>query len=287
MLFKIILVSIAICCAALYITTPKPSQTPVLVVIPVVDKDLPVLPYTVASLRQYLRNPIEQIILLAPQTPAIKQQCKELQVECMDENKVLNKNTFIKLAKRYQVERTTRAGGESWLYQQLLKLYFAKHATTNDYLIVDADIVLQRPLTMKTFDGSYRLFRSEGLDAHPAFSCAATKLLGVQSAAPASFISHTMLFNKQLVAKMIATIEQNTNQPFTKAVLEVSSKTPDCVFSEYETYAEYAYNHPELIQTFRTYLWILGQDRTTIANKPWWHKLFQIISYHAPYRAAQ
>ena len=265
-----------------FMHSPKPSDEPLVVVIPVIAKDLEILPLTVAAIRQHLQHPIAKIVIIAAPNSQIIEFCHKNNLELLAENQILERAAFLKLAQKSKVATTYPERPATWFYQQLLKLYYANLSPTSDYLVIDADVVLQRALTVKSATGVYQLYSVPGSSStavHKAYLCATNKLLHTKYNSNGSYVSELMLFNSNYVKQMIATIEANTQQELPTAILAVSSLNSQCRFSEYETYGYYVTNLAAA-QTARRYLIGLPRSRKLLQENSWWLPILQFVVYH-------
>lgn len=104
------------------------------IVIPIVEKDLEVLPYTLLGIRNMIFHPLGKIYLLTPESAKIRQFALDNHCEFIFEDSLFEKNEKDKIKKH---------GG--WIYQQFLKLAVDKAVEQEYYLVIDADTVLLRP----------------------------------------------------------------------------------------------------------------------------------------------
>ena len=115
-----------------------PSNETIDVVIPVIEKDLAILPLCLEGVRSCVTNPVGTIYIVAPSTPAIREFAVAHQCTFVDENEVFGWGVG---AIQYRVNGANRAG---WIFQQLLKLA-GTIAQTEHFLVIDADHILIHP----------------------------------------------------------------------------------------------------------------------------------------------
>lgn len=67
---------------------PVPSQEPLDIVIPVIEKDLKILPLALAGIRECVQNPVSEIYVVAPESGAIEELCRNERVVFVPESTV-------------------------------------------------------------------------------------------------------------------------------------------------------------------------------------------------------
>lgn len=202
------------------------------IVIPAIEKDLKTLPYVVDALRKHVRHPIGQIVIVAPRKERILELCRAKGLRFVHEDTVL---PITKKDIHYRSKRWERSG---WLYQQLLKLGAAKLCKADYYLVIDADTVLIRPHVFRT--GGKTIFYTRNWSQGEYF-VTYRKLMGKKEAAPASLVTHYMLFERAKVAQMKRTIEAKHGVSWYKAIIRSMDRSKQFAFSEFETYGNYVY----------------------------------------------
>lgn len=99
----------------------KPSTEPIDVVIPIIAKDLHILPLCLEGVRHQVPHPIRQIYIVAPAQQEIIQFCEERQLVFVDEMYVDHKMLFDKEQLEVLHHQLTREG-LSWT-DTILKIY--------------------------------------------------------------------------------------------------------------------------------------------------------------------
>ncbi|MDF2921347.1 MAG: hypothetical protein K0R57_261 [Paenibacillaceae bacterium] len=203
------------------------------IVIPAIEKDLGTLPFVIDAIRKQVKHPIGQILIVAPRKQRIVQLCQAKGCRFVHEDTVL---PITKKDIHYRSKRWERSG---WLYQQLLKLGADKLGSADYYLVVDADTVLIRP----------HVFRSEGKTvlytrnwSQNEYFVTYRKLMGKKAAAPASLVTHYMLFERARVAQLKRDIEARHGTSWYKAIIRSMNRSKQFAFSEFETYGNYLYD---------------------------------------------
>jgi len=209
------------------------------VVIPCVEKDLDTLPLTVSSIRENILHRVNQIIIVAPNIPAIVDFCVKNDCVFLDEQNILSEMKPV----AYSICGKDRSG---WLFQQYIKL-FTNISSTPHYLVVDADTVFLQPKALIK-KGKYIFDYSD--DHFPPYYTFFRNLFRSPAICTKSFICHYMLFNKEFVSKMLTEIERIGNKPWYRVITNEIQDPKKGVFSEYITYANWLLlNYPEKIIT--------------------------------------
>lgn len=202
------------------------------VIIPAVEKDLTTLPHTIDGVRQNLLHPIKRIFVVAPESPKIRKVCKALNVVFVNEENVA---PIARQDIDYVVRGKDRSG---WLLQQLIKLNGDSIATTDNFLILDADTVLIKPQRLE-IGGRCVFFVSD--EHHHPYYVTYEKLLGKSPRSLLSFVCHYMMFNRQTLTLLRKTIEDRSHKSWASAIVDAIDKDQTSGFSEYETYGNFVY----------------------------------------------
>lgn len=213
------------------------SNIPIDVVIVAIDKDFDVLVHVIDSIRENIKHPISEIILICPESAAIKKICKDKKCRFVDETKVL---PISKKDIGYFVDGKNRSG---WIFQQLLKWSGSDYAKSDYFLVADADTVFCRPQVFIK-DGKVLMPVCSQLGHIPYYK-AFTHLTGEKVKALLNFTSHHVLFDKKRLAELKDKIEKHCKMPWYKAIISTKNINPSegsCV-SDYETYGQYFYKH--------------------------------------------
>jgi|GEM_PF-2302905 len=215
------------------------SSVPIDVVLIATKKDFNVIPYSIESIRKYLKQPINRAVLISPRSPKALKLAKKLNMEFIDENSLLNLKDFTNWVKENNL--SYNYANINWYYQQFLKLLYSKESESDNYFVIDADIVMNRPFVLVSDDNINTFFIGNN-DAHEISKSSIKQLLGEEQFVPKfSYIADLMSFNKNIVKEMLNKIEAKFNLEFYKAAILVEQNS-DARFSEYEMYGAYA-NH--------------------------------------------
>lgn len=206
---------------------------PIDVLIPVAAKDAGTLPAVVRSIRQYVKHPIGQIVIVAPKRSNLVALCRKLNL------RFVNENTVLPIAKkniRYSSAKWERSG---WLFQQFLKMSGDTLCRAENFLVMDADTVLIRPHVF--ISGNKPVFYCRNW-SQPEYFKTYRRLMGSGRAAPVSFVAHYMLFNKAKLARLKRIIEARHHTSWYTAIMRCMDKTKPYAFSEFETYGNFLYS---------------------------------------------
>jgi len=217
-------------------STLLPSPNIIDIVIPVARKDLDVLNVMLESLR-FIKNNIGQIFIISDKNNYdLISSCKIRNVKFIDEIELLG---FSKEIINYKVNGIDRSG---WLFQQLLKLSSDKVVSTEYFLVLDSDTVFIKPIVFLDIYGNTLFFQSD--EYHLPYFEAIKKLIPRLEPYGVSFVSHGMLFKKEILQKMKEEIGINSGKKWYEAIIELTNNNnnPSC-FSEYELYANYYINN--------------------------------------------
>lgn len=239
----------------------KKSSVPIDVVFVGAPKDFEVLPYSVKSVKKYLMQPINKLVLIAPKSEEAIKLANSLKMEYIDENTLLNHQEFINWINTNELKKNY-GGSWNWYYQQFLKLLYYKISESKYYFIIDTDVVIKKPIVLVSNEGITTFFIGPNL-GHDISKTSAQKLLGNDQYVPEfSFIADLMCFNKDIVKSMITKIETKFKTEFYKAGILVEQDT-NARFSEYEMYGVYANYSSDIIplKPLTNYIPELGHSR--------------------------
>ena len=254
---------------------PKGGSTLAIdVIIPVIEKDLAVLPQVINGIRQHVKHPLKSIYIVAPANAAIIACAEANNAVFVDEKRVCD---ISKQQINYVVNGINRSG---WLYQQFLKLNFDKVSTTENYLVVDADTVFIKNIQ---FEGKGLFYFDFSDEYHLPYYKAYEILTGLKHRVEVSFVAHYMFFSKVKLAELKAQIGKHTGTKTENAIIGLVDVIKDLSnFSEYETYANYCiHTQPE---KYRLRYWFNktcpSKDLAEI-EKLKKDKTYKSISFHA------
>ena len=204
------------------------------VIIPVIKKDLPVLPLCLQGVRACVQHPIKNIYIVAPPQKEILSFCETNGFVYLNEQDVTGitpeeLNMQITCDGKI-IDRT------GWLMQQLINLSGAI-GTCRNYLCIDADHVLLQPHTFISQNGKSVFYMSH--EIHQPYYDIRTKLTGIVKRGKLSYVAHKMIINREQLASLHRCIHDRTNENWLKAIIAAYDRTQISGFSEYETYGNF------------------------------------------------
>lgn len=207
-----------------------PSEEEIDVVIPVVEKDLGILPLCLEGIRRQTTNRLGGFYLVAPPTARLQAFSAAEGLRLVPEDEVLG---YGAAAIDYRPLGRNRAG---WIFQQLLKLS-GRVGRAEHFLVIDADHILVRPHTFLDASGRTVLYRSE--ERYPPYYRKLRQLTGLRYHSPLSYVAHKMLFSRTQLAALRGLIEQRSGLPWDRSILAALEPDEVSCFSEYETYGTF------------------------------------------------
>ena len=209
-----------------------PSKEPIDVVIPVIAKDLQILPLCLEGVRHCVAHPIQDIYLVAPADDRIVSFCRQHGLQFVDETSLFGfspKDLDIQVRDSHGKVRD-RSG---WLFQQLVKLS-GRVGTCQHYLCIDADHVLIRPHTFLTADGKTVFYMS--YEEHPPYYENIHRLLPDLPLSTLSYVDHKMLFDKEQLERLHQALG---GSEWIKTIQDSYDRTCHAGFSEFELYGNF------------------------------------------------
>ena len=204
------------------------------VVIPIIAKDLRILPLCLEGVRHCVAHPIKQIYIVAPAQPEIIDFCAEYHLQFVDETTVFG---FGPKDLKLQIETPDGILDRSgWLFQQFVKLS-GKIGTCQHYLCIDADHVLVHPHVFLTEDRKTVFYMS--YEEHQPYYDNIHRLFPDMELASLSYVDHKMLFDKEQLQKLHAALTQHSGKSWTDTILESYDRHCHAGFSEFELYGNF------------------------------------------------
>lgn len=216
----------------------RAAEIPIDIVIPIIRKDLRILPLCLEGVRKCVAHPIKDIYIVAPKDDEIIQFCFSNNIKFVDEREVLGFGPQdIGLEILYpDGSKKDRSG---WLFQQLIKLS-GKIGTCRYYLCIDADHVLIRPHVFLTDKFETVFYMSYEMN-QPYYDNISYLIPGLKLSA-LSYVDHKMLFDKEIIAKLHSTINPDTDEAWVKTIIDSYNRTCETGFSEFELYGNFVKN---------------------------------------------
>lgn len=210
----------------------KPSREPIDVVIPIIAKDLRILPLCLQGVRCCVAHPIKDIYIVAPDVAEIRDFCASNGLLFVDETSVFGYSP-----KSLQLITNKNGDRSGWLFQQFVKLSGAI-GTCRHYLCIDADHVLIRPHVFLTEEQQTVFYMS--YEEHQPYYDLIHRLLPSLSLDHLSYVDHKMLFDKEQVrALQQALSDGNGGKPWQTVILDTIDRDTHSGFSEFETYGNF------------------------------------------------
>lgn len=210
----------------------KPSDEPIDVVIPIIAKDLKILPLCLEGIRNCVMHTVRQVYIVAPDQAEIRDFCTEQGLEFVDETTVFGYSPR-------DLKLTTTAGDDrsGWIFQQLVKLS-GKIGTCRYYLCIDADHVLIHPHVFLTDEQKTVFYLS--YEEHQPYYDNINRLLPDVKIGNLSYVDHKMLFDKLKLEELHRAIsDSNEGKPWQQAILDSIDRNDHAGFSEFETYGNF------------------------------------------------
>ena len=212
-----------------------PSREEIDVVIPIIAKDLNILPLCLEGVRRQVPHPIKDVYIVAPEQHEIAGFCKNNGLRFVEEGAVLgftpkDLNLII-----HNPDGTTR-NRSGWLFQQLVKLS-GLVGTCRHYLCIDADHVLLRPHVFLTEDDKTVFYMS--YEEHQPYYDNIHKLMPGLPLADLSYVDHKMLFDKEQLKELHRVLSQRSGRSWTEAILDSYDRSSFAGFSEFELYGNF------------------------------------------------
>ena len=190
------------------------------------EKDLPILPYCVASVKQHAVG-AETIYVVSEKNPDVEG------VVWIDESTA----PFTKSQVGETIQYPPRVG---WYYQQLLKLYGYRYLPTQKrhLLFLDSDTIFKKRITFFNHEGKICFgFTDENIT--PYYVHMGRLIPGLTKQKPEySGICHHMLTRRDHMEEILKTVEQTHGKEAWRAMLELVEEEdwPKSGMAEYEIY---------------------------------------------------
>ena len=207
---------------------PNAGLMPIDIVIPVIDKDIDILPLCLEGLRRNCNNIIDNIYLVAPAHKAIIDFAEQNNLVFVDEDSILGYSAkAINYTDRFGKNRS------GWVFQQLLKLS-GNVGHNRYYVTVDADHILMKPHTFVTDKGESVFYMSK--EYYYPYYVTQKALTGQFPFQNLSYIAHKMVFDKEYLHTLHQTLELGKDMSWDRVIVDTLKHTPMGSFSEFELY---------------------------------------------------
>lgn len=204
------------------------------IVIPAIDKDRTVLPFTIQSVKKNLAARIDRIIIVSNRTsPAIKQIAHDQAAEFVYEDEflrgVVTKEQIDSILNDRRIPRHHSTG---WFLQQFIKL--AGFSDDHDFFTIDADTVLTRRNFVQE-DGRTIFREWTWRESHYCYNYQA--LVGSLPVTYYTTVHHMMFFDGAHLRQLKDMLENRYRSGWVDAILH---NVPNDDFSEYTLYSQWA-----------------------------------------------
>lgn len=212
-----------------------PAQEQIDVVIPIIAKDLRILPLCLEGVRRQVSHPIKDIYIVAPAQQDIIDFCNVNGLRFIEEGSVIGctPKDLNLIINNPDGSTDDRSG---WLFQQLIKLS-GRVGTCRYYLCIDADHVLIRPHVFLTEDGKTVFYMS--YEEHQPYYDNIHRLMPELPLDSLSYVDHKMLFDKQRIKLLHQALSQQSGRTWIDTILDAYDRTDFAGFSEFELYGNY------------------------------------------------
>ena len=219
---------------------PNAGSMPIDIVIPIIDKDLDILPLCLKGLKKNCNNVIDNIYLVAPAHFPIIDFANKNGLIFVDENSVLGYSAK-------DINCIDRSGNNisGWIFQQLLKLS-GRVGTNRYYVTIDADHILMRPHTFVTDKDKSVFYVSK--EYYYPYYVTQKVLTGHFPFQNLSYIAHKMVFDKNQIQVLHKILEHERGRVWDQVIIETLKQIPMGSFSEFELYGHlYPTSHKKRI----------------------------------------
>lgn len=203
------------------------------IIIPVIEKDLDILPLCLEGVRKCIQNTIADIYIVAPAKERIIAFASKYHLQFVDESTILGYSPK-------DIRLITNAGTDrsGWIFQQLLKLSGAI-GTNRFFAVIDSDHILVQPHTFIARDRKLVFYQSK--EFYYPYYANIKRLIGKYPYEHLSYIAHKMVFDKEKLSALKAIIESksSTNQQWDKLIINSLDRKYSSSFSEFELYGYY------------------------------------------------
>lgn len=199
------------------------------VLITITHKDFNKLPFVLESIFTNIKG-VHRYHIISPM--AIPDEYIFLEADLHSDNEVIN----------FDFSKILMTSRQGWYRQQFLKLF--QEVTTDNYLVVDGDILINKPIKIVDSHPAFFIGRDQ---LHQPYFDLLKRLFNLDRTYPHSFISEMMLFKRSVIKQMLEEYQMSKEEFFNQCVEEINRVNNPSGFSEYELYGNYvAKNFPDL-----------------------------------------
>jgi len=144
----------------------------------------------------------------------------------------------------YDFSKINMESRRGWYRQQFIKLL--QTVTLDNYLVVDADICINKPVIIDLTHPYFYLGRDQ--NHAPYFECF-NLICRLERVYPYSFISEMMFFKREIMQHLLNGLGVNVQEFLNICIAAINIVNDGSSFSEYEFYGNYVTKHwPDLYQ---------------------------------------
>jgi len=217
------------------------SKLKIDIVIPCIEKDCTILPFTILYLKENLRHPLNEIFIVSPKSEKIRNISERYGCTFIQED------TLLPITQKdipYRVNGIDRSG---WLFQQFLKLTSDSIVSQEFFFVIDADTILIQP---QVFELNKKIIFLHSDEYHRPYYEVYRNLLGKNPSTNLSFVAHQMMFQRSKLLELRNLIEEkHPGKKWYNIIYEIINKQETSSFSEYELYGHWIMdNYPDEIE---------------------------------------
>ena len=219
-------------------------------IMPVSKKDVNTAVKNLDYVRKYIKPSKIVIISDASVLSVNKELFNDLDVDFLDENKIIPDLTYKHVNKYLSTFHAEERTG--WYYQQFLKMAYSFISPTEYYVSWDADTIPLKHVDF--FDSDNKPVFSLKNEFNEAYFDTINSLFGINKNVEGSFICEHMIFNTSIMKEMIQRISNcNLNKKWFDIIIDNISKDvlKSAGFSEFETYGTYVYEYHRDLYSFK------------------------------------
>ena len=224
------------------------------------------------SVNKNLMHPKKNIYIITQRSENVIKLIQNLGAIFIDE---INFTNISKDKINYYHRGKDRSG---WLFQQFLNYAAVMSLGDCEYkFCINSDTILSKK---QIFIKKNKIIFNASNDYQKEYFDIAVKLLKLKKVSKFSFTSHHMLYKRSVMNEMLKTIEKNFNLLWHDAILNNVNKNVMSCHSEFETYAQFFYNHHRKIMKIEYWCNKTVFKHTKIDNL-FNHFFYKSISFHS------
>lgn len=240
--------------------------------IPVTEKDLPVLDLCIEGIRENINHKIDKIIIVSPYNDTIVEKSAQLKIEWQDEKQIVPPFLY---------DYPFKSHSKGWILQQLIKLSAEIISDKKYILICDADTVFIRPHCFKS-NSKHFFYCHAGV--HFSYNTLLKEVLKISLNPIISYIANFMLFDRTVLLEIKKNIEMNTGLNWIKSLLVYVDDQDKAKLSEFELYGNYCWS--KYSRNIKRFYWFnIPLSRSKLEKyeilKEKYAKKYKSLSFHS------